>query len=249
MQIVPVIDLMQGQVVRAVRGDRRAYRPIVSQLCGSSDPVTVAQALCRHVQSQRLYAADLDALMSGAVQTQAIAALLRGLPALELWLDAGFVDARALAALHAGLGTALVRRVVPVFGSESLRSATELAALVARGRDGWILSLDRRDGQRLDAAGCWDSPQHWPARVIVMTLERVGADNGPDLQTLRDVRARAPANTTLCGAGGIRDAGDLQAAAAAGAAGWLVASALHDGRLAPADAADSAGSFMPSDGS
>ncbi|MBU6259009.1 MAG: nickel transporter, partial [Burkholderiales bacterium] len=94
-----------------------------------------------------------------------------------------------------------------------------------------VLSLDRRDGRRLDRAGCWDAPELWPARVIAMTLERVGADAGPDLDTLRELRARAPASA-LIGAGGIRDAADLAQAAAAGAEGWLVASALHEGRLA-----------------
>ncbi|MDE2157499.1 MAG: nickel transporter, partial [Burkholderiales bacterium] len=47
----------------------------------------------------------------------------------------------------------------------------------------------------------------------------------------RELRARAPASA-LIGAGGIRDAADLAQAAAAGAEGWLVASALHEGRLA-----------------
>jgi phosphoribosylformimino-5-aminoimidazole carboxamide ribotide isomerase len=68
--------------------------------------------------------------------------------------------------------------------------------------------------------------------VIVMTLERVGADVGPDLATLREVQARSPA-TKLVGAGGIRHAADLDAARDAGAYAWLVASALHDGRLPP----------------
>jgi len=63
-----------------------------------------------------------------------------------------------------------------------------------------------------------------------MTLERVGADAGPDLETIAGLRARAP-HTDLIGAGGIRDAADLDRAAASGAWAWLVASALHDGRL------------------
>jgi phosphoribosylformimino-5-aminoimidazole carboxamide ribotide isomerase len=44
------------------------------------------------------------------------------------------------------------------------------------------------------------------------------------------VQARA-VQAQLIGAGGIRDAADLAQAAQAGAWGWLVASALHDGRL------------------
>jgi len=225
MQLIPVIDLMQGQVVRGVRGDRQAYRPIVSQLCDGSDPATVARALCSHCASSRLYVADLDALMGRAAQVAVLRRLREALPEVELWLDAGFADAPAAEALRSALpgGGA----VVPVFGSESLASREALARASATGG---VLSLDRRDGQRLDPAGCWDAPELWPERVIVMTLERVGAGSGPDLQTLREVQARSP-GAFLVGAGGIRHPADLEAAAASGAGAWLVASALHDGGL------------------
>ena len=232
MILIPVIDLMHGQVVRAQRGDRSRYQPIVSALCGSSVPLEVARVLVDHCGAQQLYVADLDALIGGSVQVEVLRTLLRALPGIELWVDAGFADAAAAADLAAQLG-ADAARLRPVFGSESLRSRAELAACFgAEGRAGAqaLLSLDRRDGRRLDAAGCWDTPAHWPARVIVMTLERVGADAGPDLETLREVQARSP-TTRLVGAGGIRDAADLDRAAAAGAWAWLVASALHDGRL------------------
>lgn len=222
MMLIPVIDLMRGEVVRAVRGDRQNYRPISSTLCEGSDPVAVARALCRLCGSQRLYAADLDALLGGAVQADVLRAVLSALPDVELWLDAGFAEPAAADALRDTMG-ALRERVVPVFGSESLRTAQGLPR-------GAILSLDRRDGRALDPAGCWNAAPHWPERVIVMTLERVGAGSGPDLDTLRAVQQRSP-TTLLIGAGGIRDEADLAHAAAAGAHAWLVASALHDGRI------------------
>lgn len=248
MKIIPVIDLMHGQVVRAVRGDRHAYRPMVSALCAGSDPVTLAQALCEHCASDQLYVADLDALLGQRAQVELLRALLHALPALELWLDAGFTGADAAAALLAELGAGAAR-VVPVFGSESLASRSELQRCFAtplggherRGGHGvpgsrhhaGALSLDRRDGQRLDAAGCWDAPALWPQRVIVMTLERVGSNAGPDLETLHDVRIKAP-GSFIVGAGGIRNDADLARAAVAGAGAWLVASALHDGGLSRA---------------
>ncbi len=221
---------MRGQVVRAVRGDRQAYRPIVSSLCAGSDPVSMARTLCEHCASSRLYAADLDALTGGAAQVNVLHAILQALPAVEVWVDAGFADAAAAHALCLALGEH-GERIVPVFGSESLRSSAALRECFAPPVLG-VLSLDRRDGRTLDPAGCWELPQYWPQRVIVMTLERVGADAGPDLATLSDVRARAP-GARLIGAGGIRHALDLDAARHAGAWGWLVASALHDGRLPP----------------
>ena len=235
MNVIPVIDLLHGQVVRAVRGDRSQYRPIVSPLCASSEPLAVSRILCQHCASARLYVADLDALQGGVSQIATLRALLAADPRLELWLDAGFADVGAAADVLSALAPHSTR-VVPVFGSESLRSRGALAACFSAGlAANAVLSLDRRDGRRLDAAGCWDAPALWPARVIVMTLERVGADAGPDLDTLADVRRKAPA-ATLIGAGGIRHPADLASAAAAGADAWLVASALHDLRLPPVQA-------------
>ncbi len=230
MILIPVIDLMRGQVVRAVRGDRASYKPIVSALCEGSDPVMVARALCAHCDSTRLYAADLDALTGGPAQAAVIGRILQAMPELEFWVDAGFADALGAQRLREQVGDG-AERIVPIFASESLRSRDDLAQCFPERASG-VLSLDRRDGRRLDPAGCWDAPQAWPGRVIVMTLERVGADAGPDLATLREVQARSP-GTRLIGAGGIRHAADLDAAREAGAWAWLVASALHDGRLPP----------------
>jgi HisA/HisF family protein len=231
MQLIPVIDLMQGQVVRAVRGNRQAYQPIVSALCASSAPLVVAKILCEHCATRALYVADLDALLGGPAQVAVLRALLDELPELTLWLDAGFASAGAADALRTEIGAG-AERVVPVFGSESLASRAELKRCFAgaAAAEAAVLSLDRRDGQRLDAAGCWEAPQLWPKRVIVMTLERVGSDAGPDLDTLASVQRKSP-STFIVGAGGIRNPGDLARAHAAGAGAWLVASALHDGRL------------------
>jgi HisA/HisF family protein len=230
MILIPVIDLMHGQVVRAVRGNRQAYRPIVSLLCAGSDPVDIARALCAHCATNQLYAADLDALNGGPPQAEVLRSVLQALPELEFWVDAGFADAADAQALLERVGPE-ASRIVPVFASESLASRQALQRCFARPGAG-VLSLDRRDGLRLDPAGCWDAPQLWPGRVIVMTLERVGTDAGPDLDTLREVQARSP-STRLVGAGGIRNAADLARACEAGAHAWLVASALHDRRLPP----------------
>lgn len=244
MQIIPVIDLKDGQVVRAVRGDRARYQPIDSLLCPGSDPAAMAQRLCEHCATDTLYLADLDALQGGKPQIVALQRLLSEQPALRLWLDAGFADAEQADGLRAALGEA-GHRVTPVFGSESLRSVDALARCFAPPSEA-LLSLDRRGGKALDTAGLWDLPALWPQRLIVMSLDRVGSFEGPDLDTLAAVRALAP-QAHLIGAGGIRHAGDLQAATAAGADAWLVASALHDGRLTVGQAATDCGNRLQRD--
>lgn len=230
MQIIPVIDLLAGQVVRAVRGERSTYRPVRSDLCASAEPVAVARALLDYTGADTLYLADLDALTGGALQAPVIADLLAALPDITFWLDGGFSDRSALDVLTASvLSPAAANRLIPVFASESLASpeaAQNCLADPARA----ILSLDRRGDELPDRAACWTTPSLWPQRLIVMTLDRVGANAGPDLDTLAAIRRRAP-QATLVGAGGIRDEADLVAAGAAGADAWLIASALHDRRL------------------
>jgi phosphoribosylformimino-5-aminoimidazole carboxamide ribotide isomerase len=157
-----------------------------------------------------------------------LADLLQALPEVELWLDAGLADAAAGEALRGQLAPH-ASRIVLVYGSESLRSREALERCFARD-SGAALSLDRRDGQRLDPAGCWEAVELWPERLIVMTLERVGSGAGPDLETLQEVGRLAP-GAMLIGAGGIRSEDDLARASAAGADAWLVASALHDLQL------------------
>lgn len=226
-RLIPVLDLRGGVVVRAVRGERERYAPVRSTLVDSAEPIAVARALLQAAgDARRLYIADLDAILDGRPHRALLPRLQAALPGIELWLDAGFNGLDSARALCAGDRPG---SIVPVFGSESIREAGTLAAL----RQAWpqaVLSLDRRGGQLLDPAGCWQSPALWPQRVIVMTLDRVGSGEGPDLDRLREAARLAPGREWI-GAGGVRRGADLAAAGAAGATAWLVASALHDGLL------------------
>lgn len=222
MQVIPVLDLAAGQVVHAVRGDRAQYAPVRSRLCEGSAPLTVARALLAHSGATTLYVADLDALQGGAPQWPVVAALRAALPGVTLWLDAAFTTPAAVQAAQAA-------GVRPVIASETLPHAAAAGALLPTPRtEDVILSLDRRAGQTLDAAGLWQQPSRWPRTVVAMTLERVGAETGPDLTTLAMLLALAP-DVGWVGAGGLRHAQDAAQARAAGAQGWLAASALHAG--------------------
>ncbi|MGF6674137.1 HisA/HisF-related TIM barrel protein [Paraburkholderia tuberum] len=241
MQVIPVLDLLDGQVVRAVRGERSAYRPIQSRLVATSDPLATARALLEASGARTLYIADLGAILQRGAHASTLAALRAALPGIELWLDAGFADYASMRALFERIDDAIdqhdspaagshLATLVPVFGSETLR---DIHALHAAQRAGLapILSLDHRAGELLAAPALDRSSARWPSRVIAMTLDQVGSYAGPDLATFERVRAQAAAHTTLIGAGGIRNRDDLAAAARTGASAWLVASALHDRQI------------------
>lgn len=231
MKLIPVLDLMGGQVVRAVRGERARYAPLRSALCPGSAPLPLARALLGLHPFTALYLADLDAILGRGDNLAAITALHRALPALELWVDCGIADAAGLRAwMQRGPGR-------PVLGSESLADAGPLfLAESARA----LLSLDFRAGAALDPAGVGALPGLWPREVIVMSLDRVGSGEGPDVGRLARCRRQAP-DRAFYAAGGVRGPADIEALAAAGAAGALLASSLHDGTLTRADLARLAG--------
>ena len=77
-------------------------------------------------------------------------------------------------------------------------------------------------------------PASWPARVIAMTLARVGGAAGPDTDRVAGIVAQAQGRQVF-GAGGVRHNADIDALATAGAAGVLVATALHTGALPSAE--------------
>ena len=225
MQIIPVLDLMDGLVVRGALGNRAAYRPIVSPLAASAAPLDVARGLAGLGRFDSFYLADLDAIEGRAPNVAALHTLCGAFPGTAFWLDAGVrsvAEARALLANP---------QVTVVLGSESVESVSVVSELAGEARV--VLSLDYRGAAFLGPPALEEDAGLWPGRVIAMTLAKVGSGTGPDFDRLRDIRARGEGRSVFA-AGGVRDAADLAQLAEAGIDGALVASALHDGRLDPA---------------
>jgi phosphoribosylformimino-5-aminoimidazole carboxamide ribotide isomerase len=230
--VIPVIDLKGGAAVHAVRGRRERYRPLGSGLAAGSDPLRVARAFRAELGLDELYVADLDAIAGGPPHRETLAALARD---ARVIVDAGVTDAAAVRALRE-LGAARV-----VIGTETLADRAALARLRAELPDApLVLSLDLR-GERvvsrdagLGGLGAADAlallVQSGVREVIVLDLARVGSGAGPDVALVRELCARFPDLELLAG-GGVRDLADLRALADVGAAGALVATALHGGAI------------------
>ena len=188
--------------------------------------VAVLRGLLAVYPFPTLYVADLDAIERNGDNFPALRRIRAEFPKLEMWVDNGAADAAALeAVIGAGLGT-------PVIGSESQRDGR----LIAQHKDTRqaVLSLDFRGDAFQGPDEILRNPALWPRRVIVMTLARVGSGAGPDLKRLAAIRSIA-GGREIHAAGGVRGAADLRALKAAGAAGALIATALHDRRIVAAD--------------
>jgi phosphoribosylformimino-5-aminoimidazole carboxamide ribotide isomerase len=226
MQLIPVIDLKGGLVVRAFKGQRDSYRPIVTPLSPSSAPADVVAAFRRLYPFQTIYIADLDAIDGHGDNRDAVTGLMQAFPKLRFWLDAGF---RSDVQLNSWSSAP---QIDPVIGSESLSGASLLHRLADNSR--FLLSLDFHGDRFLGPTDLLEASNKWPQRVIVMTLARVGAGEGPDLATLMAIKARAEGRK-LFAAGGVRGAQDVALLRSAGMSGALIASALHNGGLSIKD--------------
>ena len=240
MQIIPVIDLMQGQVVHAKRGIRSQYQAIQSSLCEGSAPFSVIDALMKLYPFQTVYIADLDAILGKGDHAELITLISESYPELTIWLDCGIrqVNARALYHGNNSQGDNNQDNIRPVVGSENIANLVDYRAISYGCESQHVLSLDYSATCAMGIAELHNSARFWPDNTICMTLNAVGNTQGVDIAKLNELillnRARK-SPSQLFAAGGVRDLADIQTLEKLGINGALVATALHAGTLSQAD--------------
>lgn len=234
MDVIPVIDVRLGQAVRAQAGNRASYRPLTTPLAESSDPIVVAQGIMTLFAFPRLYVADLDGIEGRGRNADLVRALSAALPAVELLVDDGTGAPASSQDLSAEAS------ITPVIGTETLAGITDYLELRAKLGPRFVLSLDFHGEAYRGPEMLLREPDLWPERVIVMTLARVGGDAGPDLARVSQITGIAGPRK-IYAAGGVRGWNDLLALRQAGAAGALVATVLHAGKLKAGDLVEIAG--------
>lgn len=232
MKVIPVIDVLNGKVVHAVRGKRSEYQPLKSILCDSVDPVEVAEAF-RKLGFSELYVADLDAIIDCSSDFHVLKRVVDE-TGLTLMVDAG-VSAmeRAKELLQAGVSKLVI-------GTETLRTKSFVAeAINAFGSDRVVVSLDLKGDKVLARQGFDGSSDPISllrgfsdigvSQVIVLDLTRVGSGEGANLDFLRKVLRDLSINVYI--GGGVRNTADLVELKNLGVFGVLVATSLHSGAI------------------
>ncbi|NOT84571.1 MAG: nickel transporter [Methylococcaceae bacterium] len=224
MYIIPVLDLKDGCVVHAKQGQREQYAPVRSPLCQSADLEKVMAAYLNLHPFTTFYIADLNAIAGRGDHQTLLNQLLSKFPSLEFWIDSGFQSTPSLYYQH--------DNYVPVLGSESYTNANCSTLLTFQQK--YILSLDFAATLNLGAEQIFVSPILWPERIIIMSLPRVGSDQGPDVEKLQQFTQRYPEHVFIA-AGGIRNSEDIAALSKIGITTALLASALHAGTIGAQD--------------
>ncbi len=232
LKIVPVIDVLNGIAVHAVRGERTQYRSLTSTLCSSADPLDVASTF-DSLGFDSLYLADLDAIQ-GRSANFGLYQRIKTETSLDMMIDAGISEIiKAEKVLKMGATEIII-------GTETLSSLDFVTeAIKIFGRNRVIVSIDLKGGQLMSIAESIRSMNPFMLarslekigvrRIILLDLDRVGSERGANVEILSKILE----NTTIkvLVGGGIRNLQDLERLKVLRVSGALVATALHDGKL------------------
>jgi len=225
MELWPAIDLRGGRCVRLLQGDYER------ETVFAEDPVAQARAFVT-AGARRLHVVDLDGARVGApVQVDLVGKIIAAV-GVPVQLGGG---ARSRAAVAAWLDVGVSRVVI---GSLAIHEPETFAALAREFPNRIVLGLDARDGrvavhgwQETSAVTAVDVARRHaglPLAAVVFTdIATDGMLTGPNLEALTDMIRATP--QPVIASGGIANAADIRAVAAAGAAGCIVGRALYSG--------------------
>lgn len=222
IKLIPVIDLKNGIVVHAKKGERENYQPIKSVLTEKADIYYVLHGFLELHDFDTFYIADLNAITGQGSQNDLIEQVLSDFPNITFWVDAGYQKARTFP-----------KNYLPVLGSECFKDDNffELENFEQQ----FVLSLDfGANGQKLGSQKFFTETKFWSENVIVMTLNRVGSSQGVAMDLLTEFKRDYP-KTHFIAAGGVRNVHDIQQLKMLGMQHVLVASALHSGAIKKID--------------
>lgn len=233
MEIIPAIDLINGQCVRLSVGD------FSRQTTYDTDPVAVAQRFA-DAGIRRLHLVDLDGARAGTPVNLAVLEAIANKTNLDIDAGGGIQTAEALAqVLNAGAAHATA-------GSLAVREpATVQAWLAQYGADTIFLGADFKGEHILINA--WADQSCWTLAAFIEAYLAAGASTFICTDVSKDGLLQGPAQATyrrlvteypmarFIASGGVTTVADLEALAEAGLHGAIIGKAIYEGTIALAD--------------
>ncbi|RLI05646.1 HisA/HisF family protein [Candidatus Bathyarchaeota archaeon] len=233
MKIIPVIDVLGGVTVHAVKGLRKEYKPLKSVLCKSPDPIEVGNAFKR-MGFKNLYIADLDAIMYGKLNLLLLKDMKEKTGIDEIMVDVGtYSYTKTEKILKTGISKIVV-------GTETLQSTLDLIKVLEKIKaEKIVVSLDLINGKLLTkCVELKEKPLDMVSMLfenfgvkmlIVLELSKVGSGEGPNFNVVEKILQKI--HVPLIVGGGIRNMEDILKLEKMGVYGVLIATALHNGKI------------------
>ncbi|MBA5941745.1 MAG: hypothetical protein H0M93_00165 [Methanophagales archaeon] len=244
-RLIFVMDLLDGVVVHAKRGERDQYKPISlsSSIVSSSDPLHIVHEL----KPAELYIADLNRLTKTGTKTGDNRKILADISnqrdkdrdgnrnsELRIMLDYGItgmkdlkaaVDARLADNFVLGTETASMDLIAEASKSEMLNENRVTVSVSVDILNNEVLTCSR--GFKIAPLSIIKELNEYPIHdVIVLDLDRVGTKSGIDFDLL--ARAAEVSEHNIIAGGGVKSYEEIFKLEEIGVKGALVATAIHD---------------------
>lgn len=232
-RIIPVIDILNSKAVHAIKGERTKYKPLISELFKSSDPIEIIKILNHRYNFKEIYLADLDAIIKKKPNYEIISKITK-FQNFKIILDPGIVKSEdilkfsrfKLKKLILGLETInsfeVIRDSLKIFGIDKIVISVDMfkGKIITKIRDLKNESL-LNTILKLKNLGVGE--------LILLDLFRVGQKLGGIPQSYLKIREAFDGDILV--GGGIKNFNDLLNYNRENFSGVLLATALYDGSI------------------
>ena len=215
MDIIPVIDILNNQVVRAIKGDRDNYESISYKLYNSTDPRDIIDQIVKRYSPKILYIADLDAIIHNNINPKLYDNILSSFPKIKFWVDSGLKEIKL---------KKKYRNYYPVFCSEKSKGYE----FSSNKFNNCVCSFDFME-KYMGEKPIYRQQKASPSKIILMDLLQVGSKNNINYKLAR--RFIRNNNQDYYIAGGIKSIFDIKRAKYFGASGVLVSTMIHQNKI------------------
>jgi phosphoribosylformimino-5-aminoimidazole carboxamide ribotide isomerase len=232
IELIPAIDLRNGQVVRLQRGD------YAKQTTYDLDPIDLAKSF-QDAGCKWLHVVDLDGAKEGRPINLAIIEKIVRATTLKVEVGGGIRTEESMEYVLA-IGAQRV-----IMGTRALGEMEWFQTMAndARFRDRLVLGMDAKDGfvsthgwthVRSDSPKAIDiakSVDNWPLAAIIYTdIARDGMLKGPNIKQTQQL-TKAMKKVPIIHSGGVKSLADITALKKLPIAGIIVGKAIYEGTL------------------
>ncbi|MCX9082039.1 MAG: HisA/HisF-related TIM barrel protein [Candidatus Methanoperedens sp.] len=223
-RIVFVIDLLDGRVVHAIKGEREKYQPVDnSKVCNSAEPIEMISA----VKPKEVYIADLDRLQHTGNNFEVIKKI------------SAFTKTMVNISVEKNDDIEKCLSITDTVILSSEASSFEIMKYASRNYPGKTsVTIDIKNGSILTKdENLKKEPKELVKHlndleikdIVIIDLSKVGTSAGINEDLLREIKEISTHNILF--GGGIRDMNDIDALKEIGISGALVATAVHNGKI------------------
>jgi phosphoribosylformimino-5-aminoimidazole carboxamide ribotide isomerase len=232
-KIIPVIDILNSEVVHAVKGERDKYQPLKSVLIKNSDPIQIIKKINKDTSILEVYIADLDAIIRREPNFSLLAEILK-IPQIKVIIDPGIISIENI------LEYSKYKLDSLILGLETLQNLKVISdCLEIIGSKKTIVSIDMY--KETIQTNVKEIKNQNPINIIriiedlgveiiiLLDLYKVGQKLGGISPLYLEIKRLF--NGKVLAGGGIRDFKDIELYKQHGFSGVLIGTALHDGTI------------------